>query len=48
LRGRSVDSKTDRFLFTRPIGGAVERYEIALSIGWGSRLAAELRARSQR
>jgi hypothetical protein len=34
----------DRFLFTRPPRGAIERREIARSLGWAGRLREKLRA----
>ena len=40
FRDYSYDPNSDRFLFTRPPSGTDERREIALSIGWGRRLAA--------
>ncbi|MEO5989965.1 MAG: protein kinase [Candidatus Eisenbacteria bacterium] len=48
FRDYSYDPRTDRFLFTRPPAGTDERREIALSIGWGARIAALIRARKEK
>ena len=45
FRDYAYDPRGDRFLFTRPPSGAGERREVALSLGWTSRLAARLNAR---
>jgi hypothetical protein len=45
FRDFDYDRAHDRFLFTRPPAGTNERREIALSLGWTSRLAARLRER---
>jgi hypothetical protein len=44
-RDFDYDRPHDRFLFTRPPVGTNERRELALSLGWTSRLAAKLRER---
>ena len=44
-RDYDYDRVHDRFLVTRPPAGVSERREIALSLGWTSRLAAKLRDR---
>ena len=41
------DPKRDSFLFTRPPTGTNERREIALSLGWTSRLAAIMNERKE-
>jgi serine/threonine-protein kinase len=38
-RDYGYDPKTDRFLFSRPSRGGSDRREIALSLGWATRLA---------
>ena len=43
-RDYDYDRLRDRFLFTRPPVGVNERREIALSLGWTSRLSARMRA----
>jgi Tol biopolymer transport system component/tRNA A-37 threonylcarbamoyl transferase component Bud32 len=48
FRDYSYDPKSDRFLFTRPPAGTDERREIALSIGWGARIAELIRARGEK
>jgi hypothetical protein len=45
FRDYDYDRLHDRFLFTRPPVGVNERRELALSLGWTSRLAATLRQR---
>lgn len=44
-RDYDYDRVHDRFLFTRPPAGADDGREIALSLGWTSRLAAQIRSR---
>ncbi len=44
FRDYDYDPIGDRFLFTRPPGGAPERQEIALSLDWAKRLGDGLRA----
>ena len=44
-RDYDYDRIHDRFLFTRPPAGTNERRELAISLGWTSRLAAKLRER---
>ena len=44
FRDYDYDPVGDRFLFTRPPRGAIERREIALSLGWAARLREKLRA----
>jgi serine/threonine-protein kinase len=44
-RDFDYDRAHDRFLFTRPPAGVNERREIALSLGWTSRLDAQMRTR---
>ena len=48
FRDYDYDRVHDRFLFTRAPRGVYERREIALSLGWTSKLAAKLRERSER
>ncbi len=48
FRDYSYDPRTDRFLFTRPPAGTDERREIALSIGWGARIADLIRTRQEK
>jgi len=45
IRDYAYDSRTDRFLFTRPPHGATERREIALSLRWTSRLPELLKSK---
>jgi hypothetical protein len=45
FRDFDYDRLNDRFLFTRPPVGTNERRELALSLGWTSRLVAKLRER---
>jgi hypothetical protein len=42
-RDYDYDPVSDRFLFTRPPRGVIERREIALSLGWANRLGEKLR-----
>jgi serine/threonine-protein kinase len=44
FRDYDYDAVSDRFLFTRPPLGVTERREIALSLGWATRLPEKLRA----
>lgn len=44
FRDYDYDPVGDRFLFTRPPRGVIERREIALSLGWAGRLGEKLRA----
>ena len=43
-RDYDYDRVHDRFLFTRPPAGTNERREVALSLGWATRLDARMRA----
>ncbi|HET9327830.1 MAG TPA: protein kinase, partial [Candidatus Eisenbacteria bacterium] len=45
VRDYAYDPQTDRFLFTRPPHGVVERREIALSLRWTSRLPELLKSK---
>jgi hypothetical protein len=47
FRDYDYDPVSDRFLFTRPPQGAMERREIAISLGWSRRLAETIRARKK-
>jgi serine/threonine-protein kinase len=44
FRDYDYDPVGDRFLFTRPPRGVIERREIALSLGWAGQLGEKLRA----
>ena len=42
FRDYAYDAAADRFLFTRPPRGFAELREIALSLGWATRLSAKM------